>query len=642
MGGDGLFAQALVYLVAAVVAVPLAKRLGLGSVLGYLLAGIVIGPYVLGLVGEDGQDVLHFAEFGVVLMLFLIGLELEPGRVWRMRSPIVGLGGLQVGITTLVVAGVGLVLNLDWRMAVAVGLTLSLSSTAIVLQSLKEKALLQTAGGHSAFSVLLFQDMAVIPILALLPLLGSGSGPSHAPGADDHLTWVADLPAWGNTLAVLGAVAVIVVAGRYLVQPAFRLIARTGLREVLTAASLLLVIATAMLMTMVGVSPALGTFLAGVVLARSEYRHELESDIEPFKGLLLGLFFISVGAAIDFGLVADLPGVVFGLVAALILGKFIILAVLGRVFSLSLDQNLLFSFSLAQGGEFAFVLFSFAVRYGVVDETTTATLIAVVALTMALTPVLMMVNERLVSPRIGTREQARRRPDEVDEKNPVIIAGFGNFGSVVGRLLRANGIATTVLDVDSDRVDLLRRLGLRVFYGDASRHDLLRSAGAEDAQLLVLALDDREKALQMVDTARKHFPHLKVLARAQGRGNAYELYDAGVEHVFRDTLDSSLQLGVQALRLLGRRGYQAHRAARTFRRHDETAVRELAAMRHDQKLYIDTARRRIQDLEQLLLSDLTDQSDNRDAGWDTTSLQREFGRSTPEKPRSPEQTRTPE
>ena len=508
MDGDGLFAQALVYLVAAVVAVPFAKRLGLGSVLGYLLAGIVIGPYVLGLVGEDGQDVLHFAEFGVVLMLFLIGLELEPGRVWRMRSPIVGLGGLQVGITTLVVAGVGLVLNLDWSVAVAVGLTLSLSSTAIVLQSLKEKALLQTAGGQSAFSVLLFQDMAVIPILALLPLLGSGSGPSHDPGADDHWTWVAELPAWGNTLAVLGAVAVIVVAGRYLVQPAFRLIARTGLREVLTAASLLLVIATAMLMTMVGVSPALGTFLAGVVLARSEYRHELESDIEPFKGLLLGLFFISVGAAIDFGLVAALPGVVFGLVAALILGKFIILAILGRVFSLSLDQNLLFSFSLAQGGEFAFVLFSFAVRYGVVDETTTATLIAVVALTMALTPVLMMVNERLVRPRIGTREQSHRRPDEVDEKNPVIIAGFGNFGSVVGRLLRANGIATTVLDVDSDRVDLLRRLGLRVFYGDASRHDLLRSAGAEDAQLLVLALDDREKARQMVDTARKHFPHL--------------------------------------------------------------------------------------------------------------------------------------
>jgi monovalent cation:proton antiporter-2 (CPA2) family protein len=627
MHGAGFFYQALVYLTAAVVSVPIAKRLGLGSVLGYLLAGIAIGPFALGLIGEEGQDVLHFAEFGVVLMLFLIGLELEPNRVWRLRAPILGLGGLQVGVTTALLAALVLAVGLDWRVALALGLILALSSTAIVLQTLDEKGLLSTRGGQSSFAVLLFQDIAVIPILALLPLLAASGGGEHGAGAasghDD--TWVAGLPGWVETLVVVASVLVIIFTGRFLLQPAFRAIARTGLRELFTAAALLLVIATAMLMTKVGVSPALGTFLAGVVLARSEYRHELESDIEPFKGLLLGLFFISIGAAIDFGLIAQRPGQIIGLMAALMVAKLVVLLVLGRFFKLSLDQNLLFAFSLAQGGEFAFVLLSFAVRYNVVGETLAATLIAVVALTMAMTPILMLINEKLVQPRFGTRERADREEDEIDEQTPVIVAGFGSFGAIVGRLLRANGVAATVLDLDSDRVDLLRRLGLKVFYGDASRYDLLRAAGADQARLLILALDSVEKNHEMVATVKKHFPQITILARARSRGEVYELLDAGVEHVFRDKLDSSLRLGVQALRLLGFRGHQAHRAAQTFRRHDEEALRELASVRHDQKLYLSAARQRIEDLEEVLLSDLAEPGETRDAGWDPESLRQEYG-----------------
>jgi monovalent cation:proton antiporter-2 (CPA2) family protein len=626
MHGADFFYQALVYLTAAVVSVPIAKRLGLGSVLGYLFAGVVIGPFALGLVGEEGQDVLHFAEFGVVMMLFLIGLELEPSRVWRLRAPILGLGGLQVGVTTVVLTAIALGLGVEWRTALAVGVILALSSTAIVLQTLNEKGLLTTHGGQSSFSVLLFQDIAVIPILALLPLLAVAEATGHlASDAAHDDTWVAGLSGWAETLAVVVAVLVIVLAGRFLLQPAFRAIAKTGMRELFTAATLLLVIATAILMTKVGLSPALGTFLAGVVLARSEYRHELESNIEPFKGLLLGLFFISIGAAIDFGLIGESPGLIIGLMMVLIVAKFAVLLALGRVFKLSLDQNLMFAFSLAQAGEFAFVLLSFAVRYQVVGETMAGTLIAVVALTMAMTPILMLVNERLVQPRFGTRATEDREADEIDQRCDVIIAGFGSFGSIIGRLLRANGIGATVLDLDSDRVDVLRKLGLTVFYGDASRLDLLHAAGADEARLLILAVDDVEKNREMAATVKKHFPQLTVLARAASRTEAYELMDAGVDHVFRDKLDSSLRLGEQALRLLGFRGHHAHRAAQTFRRHDEEAVRDLAAMRHDRSLYLSAARQRIENLEELLRGDLADADEMRDSGWDPESLRQEYG-----------------
>jgi monovalent cation:proton antiporter-2 (CPA2) family protein len=626
MYGQGLFFQAFVYLSAAVVSVPIAKRLGLGSVLGYLIAGMIIGPFGFGLVGEEGQDVLHFAEFGVVMMLFLIGLELRPSLLWRLRGPILGLGGMQVGITAALIAAIGIAVSLPWGTALAVGMILALSSTAIVLQTLAEKGLMGSDGGQSSFAVLLFQDVAVIPMLAILPLLATSVGGAGAAEAAAHKEgWVQSLPAWAETLAVLGAVAAIVVGGRYFMRPIFRFIAQTHLREIFTAAALLLVIGIALLMAQVGLSPALGTFLAGVVLANSEYRHELEADIDPFKGLLLGVFFIAVGASVDFGLIAERPGLVAGLVGALILLKFVVLFALGRFFRMGLDQNLLFAFSLAQSGEFAFVLFSFATQHGVIAANVANPLIAVVAISMAVTPLLVLLNERLVQPRFGTREREKGEPDAIDEHNPVIIAGFGRFGSVVGRLLRANGVGATVLEYDSDHVELLRKLGLKVFYGDASRQDLLRSAGAEQARLLILAVDDHQRTLGLVGTVKKHFPHLTILARAAGRTEAYELLDAGVQHVYRETLDTSLRLGVDALRLLGARSYQAHRAARTFRRHDEESVVELAQMRHDQSKYLSEAKQRIQSLEQILLDELHWQPDDRDAGWDTDSLREEFG-----------------
>jgi monovalent cation:proton antiporter-2 (CPA2) family protein len=625
MHAEGFFFQAFVYLAAAVVSVPIAKRLGLGSVLGYLIAGVAIGPFALGLVGEEGQDVMQFAEFGVVMMLFLVGLELQPRLVWRLRGPILGLGGLQVAATAFAVTGIAILGDLDWRIGVAAGLILAMSSTAIVLQTLQEKGLMRTEAGQNAFAILLFQDLAVIPILALLPLLAATGAAAHAESGHGATTWIAGLPGWARGFAVLGAVGGIVVAGRFLMRPVFRFIARVRLREVFTAAALLLVIGIALLMSQVGLSPALGTFVAGVVLAESEYRHELEGDIEPFKGLLLGLFFIAVGASVDFRLIADAPLRIALLVAGLVVVKFAVLIGLGRAFRMGLDQNVLLAFALAQGGEFAFVLFSFASQNGVLPTDVTATLVAVVALSMALTPVLMLVNERLVQPRFGTRERAERAPDVIDEQSRVIIAGFGRFGNTIGRLLRANGVATTVLDFDSDRVELLRRLGLKVFYGDATRLDLLRAAGAEHAELLILALDQPEEMRTLVETTRKHFPRLTILARAFDRPDAFDLIEAGVEHVYRDTLDTALRVGVDALRLLGFRAHQATRAAQKFRRHDEAVLRELLATRHDRAGFINLARQRIRDLEQALQADLADTGETRDVGWDVESLRAEFG-----------------
>lgn len=627
MNSETFLFQAFVYLLAAVIAVPIAKRLGLGSVLGYLLAGIAIGPFGLGLIGTEGEDVMHFAEFGVVMMLFVIGLELEPTLLWRLRGPILGMGGLQVVLTALLVAGLALALGLPWQAALAIGMILALSSTAIVLQTLNEKGLMKTAGGQSSFAVLLFQDIAVIPMLAIFPLLAtSTAGEAEAHADEAHhaaTTLVAMLPPWAQTLAVLGAVAVVVLAGRFLVRPALQAIARTGLRELFTAAALLLVIGIALLMTQVGLSPALGTFLAGVVLANSEYRHELESDIEPFKGLLLGLFFIAVGASVDFALIMAQPLLIIGLVLGIVLVKFGVLFALARLFKLSLDQSMLLAFALPQVGEFAFVLFSFANQEGVLSTTITSPLVAAVALSMALTPLLLLINERLVQPRFGTLERVERETDAIDEENPVIIAGFGGFGSTVGRLLKANGVGTTVLDIDSDRVDLLRKMGLKVYYGDASRYDLLHAAGAERAKLLVLALDSPEKTMELVETARKHFPHLTILARAFDWDDAYELVAAGVDHVYREALDTSLRMGTDALRMLGFRAYQAQRAAQTFLRHDEVSLRELTEHRRDHKDYISVVRRRIEDLEQILLADRADRGLERDAGWDPESLREE-------------------
>ncbi len=628
MSGDFLF-QAFVYLAAAVVAVPIAARLGLGSVLGYLLAGIVIGPFGLGLLGEGGEDIMHFAEFGVVMMLFLVGLELEPALLWRLRGPILGLGGLQVGITTAVVAAIGLLLGLPWPQALAVGLILSLSSTAIVLQSLGERGQLKSAGGQASFAVLLFQDIAVIPMLAIFPLLAGAAaigGDAHSAEAHAATTLVSGLPPWAQTLAVLAAVAAIILGGRYLLRPVFRAIAATRLRELFVATALLLVIGIALLMNQVGLSAALGTFLAGVVLANSEYRHELESDIEPFKGLLLGLFFLAVGASINFALILAQPLLIFGLVIGVLVVKFVVLLALARLFRLSTDQSLLLAFALPQVGEFAFVLFAFGVQARLFGGDVAEPLVAVVAISMALTPLLMILFERVIQPRLGVREGPDRTPDAVDEHNPVIIAGFGGFGATIGRLLRANGIGVTVLDNDAGRVEALRRLGLKVYYGDASRYDLLIAAGAREAKLLVLALDTPERTLDLVHTAHKHFPQITILARAFDWQDAHDLLDAGVPYVYRETLDTSLRLGADALRLLGFRAYQAQRAAQTFLRHDEESVRTLTGQREDRALYQLAARQRIADLERILQADLAGVDLARDDGWDAESLRADVQR----------------
>ncbi len=629
MYGENFFFHALVFLAAAVISVPIAKRLGLGSVLGYLIAGFIIGPFGLRLIGTEGQDIMHFAEFGVIMMLFLVGLELQPSLLWRLRSPILGMGGIQVLATSAVISLIAAAFGLPFQSALAVGMILSLSSTAIVLQTLNEKGLMRTDGGQRSFSVLLFQDIAVIPMLALMPLLAVSFGvesTSATHAGDAGTLWVDGLPGWMHAIVVLAVIATIIIGGRFVIGHIFSAIAKTRLREIFTAAALLLVIGIALLMSKIGLSPALGTFLAGVVLANCEYRHELESDIEPFKGLLLGLFFISVGASIDFNLIFANPGTIIMLVSGLICIKLIILLAIGRFFKMGTDQNMLFAFALAQGGEFAFVLFSFAVRNQVMTADIANPLIASVVLSMALTPLLLLINEKLIQPRVGTKKDEGREADTIEEKNPVIIAGFGSFGSIIGRLLRANGVGITVLEIDSDKVDLLRKLGLKVFYGDASRYDLLHSAGAERTKLLILAIDDHEKMLGIVHTIKKHFPHLKIFARASGRTEAYELLDAGVTHVYRETLDTSLRAGADALRVLGFRAYQAYRASKILRYHDEQSISELRHLRHDKKGYITQARQRIEDLEQMLLSELKDEGEHLDAGWDTASMREEFSK----------------
>ncbi len=621
MGENTPLFQAFVYLASAVIFVPIAKRLGLGSVLGYLLAGIVIGPFVMGLIGEEGQDIMHYAEFGVVMMLFLIGLELEPELLWKLRKSIIGLGSLQVVITSLIIATLAFIAGFVWQQALAIGMIVSLSSTAIVMQSLAEKGLMKTRAGQSSFAVLLFQDIAVIPMLAIFPLLATLAVTKKHGDAHADPTWVAGQPAWIQTLIVLGSVVAIIVVGRVFIRPLLRIVAKTGMREVFTASALLIVVGIAVLMTKVGLSPALGTFLAGVVLANSEYRHELISDIEPFKGLLLGLFFIAVGASIDFPLIAAQPLQVLGWVLTLMLIKTVVLLFLGRSFKISSEQNFIFSFSLSQVGEFAFVLFSFALQEGILPPSVVNFMIAVVAISMGLTPLVMMLNEKLILPRIGTNEKEERPADVIDEKNPVIIAGFGHFGNMVGRFLRANNIPATYLDIDSDTVDVLRKMGFKVFYGDASRVDLLEAAGAKDAKIIIIAIDDKEKRLEMIETIKKHFPHLHMLVRATNRYDAYDQMNAGMLHVYRETLDTSLRMGVDAMSILGYRVYTAKRLARTFFKHDEKNLKKLAAIRNEEE-YITEARKYIEEIELIIQADMQG-APLPDAGWDAETLREE-------------------
>ncbi len=582
--------QATIYLFAAVIAVPLAARLGLGSVLGYLAAGIVIGP-VLGLIGSETAELQHFAEFGVVMMLFLIGLELEPRALWDMRHRLIGLGGLQVLGTTLAIMAAAMVLGQPWGMALAIGMVFALSSTAIVLQTLSEKGLMRTQGGRSTFSVLLTQDIAVIPMLAILPLLalpilpqlnpdGSIQRPSDMADAAAHAhTLVEGLPGWAVTLVTLGAVGAIVLAGVYLVQPLFHFIHRAKLREMYTAVALLIVLGISFVMGLVGLSPALGAFLAGVMLANSEFRHELESDIEPFKGLLLGLFFITVGAGINFPVLFAAPLTMLGLTLGLIVLKGAILYVLGRAFALRGRNLWLFTLGLAQAGEFGFVLLNFAGQLNVLPQALADRLLLIVALSMLVTPLLFILFD-VVTQRMS-EDGETHADDEVNEQGPVIIAGIGRFGQIVNRLVQSAGFKTVVIDHDMETIRLIRQFGFKGFFGDPTRPEILHAAGLKDARVLVVALDDPAATTRLVTYARRERPDLHIVARARDRTHVFQLFKAGADDIVREMFDASLRAGRYVLENVGLSEYEAAMAEEVFYHHDRESIKELALVWDD-------------------------------------------------------------
>ncbi|MFM2607915.1 monovalent cation:proton antiporter-2 (CPA2) family protein [Vibrio chagasii] len=567
----GYFLQAFIYLVAAVIAVPIAKRLGLGSVLGYLIAGVVIGP-IIGLVGEETTTIQHFAEFGVVMMLFLVGLELEPKMLWAMRNRLMGLGGLQVGGTAAIVMGITLAFGQPWTIALTIGLIFALSSTAIVLQTFNEKGLSKTEGGKNAFSVLLFQDIAVIPMLAFIPLLALPelieAAQSVVTSASDHheeLSLVAGLPGWAYGLVITASIAIVVVGGHFLSRPLFRFVASSGLREIFTATALMLVIGIAALMSLVGLSPALGTFLAGVVLANSEFRHELESNIDPFKGLLLGLFFITVGAGINFDVLFNDFILIIGLTLGVMLLKAAVLFTLALIFKIKNSDRWLFTLSLAQAGEFGFVLLSFSAQNHVLPADIVQTLSLVVALSMFLTPGLFILFDKVILPRYEQKSNDREE-DTIEEKGTVIIAGIGRFGQIVNRLLVSNDVKTVVLDHQANQVDVLRSINIKSYFGDATRHDLLHTAGIEEAAMLVVAIDNQDSSVELVKYVKHSYPNVKILARAFDRGHSYRLREAGADFVESETYHSALEMGAQALRSLGHHPFFVEQQKSTYQR----------------------------------------------------------------------------
>lgn len=589
--------SALVFMMAAVIAVPIFKRLGLGAVLGYLVAGMAIGPWGLKLI-SDVETIFHFSEFGVVLLMFLIGLELNPKKLWQLRQSVFGLGGAQVLLTALLLSLCALLLGMDPLVALVASFALAMSSTPIAIQSLEERRMLKSDTGQLTFSVLLFQDLGVIPVLAIVPLLGAEASMQDT-GFIEYLTPFAVI-----LLFVLG--------GRFLLRPVFRVIADTRLREVFTAFSLLLVIGSALLMQAVGVSMALGTFLAGVLLAESEYRHELELNLEPFKGLLLGLFFIAVGMTVDFSLLLAEPARILGLLFGFIAIKMLVLLALARPAGLSKADGWLFAFLLSQGGEFAFVLISLAAQVGLVQVEVAGTLVMVATFSMLTTPLLLFVYDRFICPRM-CKEQPRES-DVRDEGGTVIIAGYGRFGQIVGRLLMSLGIPITVLDHNPNQIEMLRKFGFKVFYGDASRMDLLEQAGAANARLLVLAIDDPAVLLETAKQVRNRFPNLAILARAYGRGDVSNLREIGVTLVRRETFSSALEMGELALRELGFGAHQAHRAAQKFRGYDEKMLTDSYRFRDDQKKAIDYAIKARQELERLMRAD-QEEIDSSGSDW---------------------------
>lgn len=618
---EGFLLLASLYLGAAVLVVPLSVRFGFGSVLGYLAAGIMLGP-LLNLVGSETKDLQHFAEFGVVMMLFLIGLELEPRALWDMRHKLIGMGGAQVVVTSTAVAAALVWLGLTWEMALTLGMLLSLSSTAIVLQTLNEKNLMRTAGGRASFSVLLTQDIAVVPMLALIPLLASSR--SLAPTAETFgitdgvavekaasvaaplISLVQSLPGWSVTLLTLAVVMGIVLAGHFLTRPVFRFVHASRLPEMSTFISLLMVLGIAFLMTVVGLSPALGTFLAGVVLANSEFRHQLEADIQPFKGLLMGLFFMTVGIGINIEALRAQPLVILGLTLGLIAIKSAVLLGIALLFRIKGKDRWLFTLGMAQAGEFGFLIVSFALQQTILSAPVAQVALLVISLSMLLTPALFITYERLA------RRLANRTPeqaaDDITETGKVIIAGIGRFGQVVNRLVRHSGLSTVVLDADMATIDTMRRFGVKGFFGDPARPELLEAAGLATASVLVVAVDSREKSNMIVEFARKSRPDLHIVARAVDRVHVYELYQAGANDIVRETFDSSIRAGRYVLENMGFSDYEASKLSQAYFQVDRAAMRDLAELWVPgqsvlkNEAYIARARQLDRDLETSLIS----------------------------------------
>lgn len=620
---SGFFANAVVYILAAIVCVPIAKRLGMGSVLGYLLAGIIIGPYLLGFITNEGQgqDIMHATEFGVVMMLFLIGLELEPKMLWRIKDLILRIGLSQILLTSLVVFGIGILIQIPWQAALAISLSMALSSTAIVLQSLKEKNQMNQPLGKMSFGVLLMQDIAVIPILAILPLLVVQGAKVIETDPEQMHGLIDQLPGWAQTLSIFGAIGVVILLGRYGFGPLLNFVAKTRLRELFTASALLIVVGISFLMELVGLSPALGAFLAGVILANSPYRHALESDLEPFKGLLLGLFFMAVGSTINFSLIINEAGTIFSITFGIILIKALILLVLGKIKKLRFSTNLSFAIGLSQVGEFSFVTYAFALQLGIFSQSMSDTLMAVTALSMTITPILMVLLDLVILPKLDkNNEKKEQKMDEVNEKNKVLLIGFGHFGSTVGRFLRASGVEATILDSDPERVEYLRKMGFKVYFGDGTRAELLESAGAHDASILISAIDDRQISKVLVELCKKEFPHLEVMIRAKNRMDAFELMDLGVENIYREHLDTSIKMGEDALKKLGFRAHTVHRLAKQFHDYDEASLKVLVNFKHNRDEYISKTRQQIEIQESLISGELSKKFSVNDHTWDSETI----------------------
>jgi monovalent cation:H+ antiporter-2, CPA2 family len=594
----------LLFLGVAIIMVPLARKFGLSSVIGYIAGGIIIGPYVLKLTGKDVNDIMHASEFGVIMLLFLVGLELEPRKFWEMRKKIVGLGLTQMMLTISLLFLVFIMVGWPLDKAIAVAMCFALSSTAIVLQTLQEKNNLKTLAGEASFSTLLFQDIAVIPILAILPLIAHYKARHN----DNEIqVLIQTLPEWMQFATVILGVAILILLGRYVFVPFLRYVSKSGMTELLTASSLFLVIGVSELMVAIGLSPALGAFLAGVMLANSEFRHELEAQIDPFKGLLLAVFFVSVGSTMNFNIIQEDPLFIFSTVFAVLAIKFIVLFSIGRFFKIDTPQSLFYAFALSQVGEFAFVLINYASNLYLLSPELNAQMMAVTAITMCITPFLLIINDKLITPKfikeIPDSENDFNILDNNVREKKIIIVGFGHFGSTVGRLLKANKISATVLDRDSDRVKLLRSYGFKVYYGDATKIPTLRAAGIEDAEILVLCLDDPNDNKFIADIVRDNYPNVKIFVRAKNRIDAYNYLNNGINNIYRETLGTAVDMAVDVLHETGMRKYAARRLGQRFMAIDKGSIRKLAKAEEDDEIHLFTTKEILQREEELLAYD---------------------------------------